>query len=235
MLIDIHCHNDPQNTIIHVQQEHQMASTLSSTSNEEYESNAGQVNVNQKLSYGVHPWRAQTVAINEELLNTADLVGEIGLDTTWTDVPLAIQRPVFERQLKFAANHHKPVVLHVKGCERELLQAIRKVPEIPKLIHWYSSKTLLDQYMTIPRTWFSVGPDVFNDPAVQNVARQVSLDRLFIESDGFEGISWALGQRVTGESYYQTIRRMYTTVAHWREIPVTEFERQLEQNWRRFC
>lgn len=235
MLIDVHCHNDPHNTIIHVQQEHQMASTISSTSKAEYVRNAHQINADQKLSYGVHPWWSQTEPIKEDLLNAATLVGEIGLDTTWTDVPLAVQRPVFERQFRFAVTHHKPVVLHVKGCEPELLQTIQQFPEVPKLIHWYSAGILLDQYMAVPKTWFSVGPDVFHDCAVQHVARQVPLNRLFIESDGFEGISWALGQRVTRERYYQTLRRMYSTVARWRAIPVTQFERQLEQNWHQFC
>lgn len=56
MLIDIHCHNDEYQQIIQVQQQHQMQSTISSTSNAEYEINRQAANAQQKLSYGVHPW-----------------------------------------------------------------------------------------------------------------------------------------------------------------------------------
>ena len=234
MLVDIHCHNDPQNAIIEAQQHYQVASTISATSQEEYEKNAALVGVNQKLSYGVHPWSSQTEPINQELLNLADLVGEIGLDNTWTDVPLRVQRPVFRQQLEHASAHHQPVVIHVKGCEKEMVAALRTVPKVQKLIHWYSSSNLLDQYLALPNTWFSVGPDVFNDQAVQNVARRVPLDRLFIESDGFEGIAWALGQKVDTVSYYQTLQRMMNLIAKWRNKSPRALEQQLESNWQAF-
>lgn len=55
----------------------------------------------------------------------ADAVGEIGLDREWTDVPLAVQLPVFRAQLRIAAALGKPVILHTKGAEREVLEELR--------------------------------------------------------------------------------------------------------------
>ncbi|WP_251545936.1 TatD family hydrolase [Limosilactobacillus caecicola] len=234
MYIDVHCHNDATNAILQVQQAHHMASTISSTSNAEYRNNKKQVGSRQILSYGIHPWRAATEILDEELLRHVAVVGEIGLDNTWTTVPLTVQRPAFQCQLQSAADHHQPVVLHVKGVEEELLRTIRKFPRVHKLVHWYSANELLAQYLRVPNTWFSVGPDVFKDPAVQAVARQVSLDQLFIESDGFEGISWALDRPVDQGSYYQTIQQMYQFVAKLRDLTPGQLERQIELNWHNF-
>lgn len=234
MLIDIHCHNDEHQQIIQVQQQHQMQSTISSTSNAEYEINRQAANAQQKLSYGVHPWQARQETVDAALLARASVIGEIGLDTTWTEVPLDIQRPVFQKQLELAAVYHKPVVLHVKGCERELLEQIQKLPVVHKLVHWYSSKHYLQQYLAVPNTWFSVGPDVFDDAAVQNVAQQVPLERLFIESDGLEGISWAQDKPLDEIDYWQTMQHLYTEVARLRKLTIIELEQQIEQNWQQF-
>lgn len=234
MLIDIHCHNDEHQKIIQVQQQHQMQSTISSTSSAEYERNRQVANAQQKLSYGVHPWQARQETVDTDLLARVSVIGEIGLDTTWTEVPLAIQRPVFQKQLELAAMNHKPVVLHVKGCERELLEGIQEFPAVHKLVHWYSAKHYLQQYLAVPNTWFSVGPDVFNDSAVQNVAQQVPAERIFIESDGLEGISWVQNKPLDEIDYWQTMQLLYDEVARLRKLTAIELEQQIEQNWQQF-
>lgn len=234
MLIDIHCHNDEHQQIIQVQQQHQMQSTISSTSDAEYERNRQIANAQQKLSYGIHPWQARQETVDTGLLARVSVIGEIGLDTNWTDVPLDIQRPVFQKQLELAATDHKPVVLHVKGCEWELLEQIQKFPAVHKLVHWYSAKHYLQQYLAVPNTWFSVGPDVFNDSAVQNVAQQVPAERIFIESDGLEGISWAQNKPLDEIDYWQTMQHLYAEVARLRKMTAIKLEQQIEQNWQQF-
>ncbi|WP_295728936.1 TatD family hydrolase [uncultured Limosilactobacillus sp.] len=234
MLIDIHCHNDENQQIIQVQQRHQMRSMISSTSNTEYERNRQVVNAQQKLSYGVHPWQTIQETVNMNLLAQVSVVGEIGLDTTWTAVPLDIQRSVLKKQLEFAAAYHKPVVLHVKGCERELLEHIQEFPTVHKLVHWYSANYWLKQYLAVPNIWFSVGPDVFNNLAVKNVAQQVPSTQLFIESDGLEGISWAQHKSINEINYWQTMQLLYKEVACLRRGTAIELEQQIEQNWQHF-
>ncbi len=80
MLIDIHCHNDEHQQIIQVQQQHQMQSTISSTSSAEYERNRQVANAQQKLSYGVHPWQARQKTVDTNLLARVSVIGEIGYD-----------------------------------------------------------------------------------------------------------------------------------------------------------
>ena len=104
-----------------------------------------------------------------------------------------MQREVFERQLEIASEGGKPVVLHVKGMEREAAE--RDPAGIPAgtWVHWYSDLEWLDLYLE-QDCYFSVGPDVAVNPAVQQVARRADLSRLLVETDGFGAVRWALGE-----------------------------------------
>ena len=77
---------------------------------------------------GADPSTAHALELLRPLMpwyRQADAVGEIGLDREWTDGPLAAQLPVFRAQLRIAAALGKPVILHTKGAEREVLEELR--------------------------------------------------------------------------------------------------------------
>ena len=105
------------------------------------------------FSFGIHPWysgrgRAEDGADGNHILygeqrrdealwrafEECDAVGEIGMDSVWCDVPLAIQRSSFEEQLQIAADLKKPVILHTKGMESEIAAMIQDFPE-PVCVH----------------------------------------------------------------------------------------------------
>ncbi len=141
MLSDAHCHLDGSQSLALLQQEHTILTIINCDSPEEWEKNRRlATSKNQVLSYGIHPWKADsyTFAHVELFLKKARIIGEIGLDNIWTNVPLSTQKRVFEQQLAFAAINKKPVVLHTKGCEKEILSYIQAYPN-HYLIHWYSS------------------------------------------------------------------------------------------------
>jgi len=146
------------------------------------------------ISVGLHPWRADQPL--EPLLTEmarADAVGEIGMDAVWCSVPLRRQRAVFARQLERAAQLKKPVVLHLKGCEGECLSLVADFPG-RKLVHWYSSPFFLEDYQALG-CFFTVGPDLA-DETVRRVATETPIDRLLLESDGVDAITWATGEEV---------------------------------------
>lgn len=140
---------------------------------------------------GLHPWHAAETAIDDMLpfLNSAPVIGEIGMDSVWCDVPLTQQEKVFRTQLALALEQKKPVILHTKGQEKEVAAILREYPN-RYLVHWYSCDRYLDDYLNLD-CFFSIGPDVWWNPAVQAVAKTVPTDRLLIETDGTEAISWA--------------------------------------------
>ena len=141
--------------------------------------------------FGLHPWYADQWKVEDMMpyLEKCRVIGEIGMDSLWCNVPLKRQKEVLEKQLQIAAEWKKPVVLHTKDQEREILELIRKYPNT-YLVHWYSADHDLDGYLDLD-CYFSIGPDVIWNPAVQQVARRVPENRILLETDGMDAVKWA--------------------------------------------
>lgn len=142
-------------------------------------------------TYGLHPWYAEQFSVAEMLpfLKKGRLLGEIGMDSEWCDVPLTRQKEIFLEQLTLAQDFNMPVILHTKGQEKEILSLIRPFTP-PILVHWYSDEKYLAGYIK-KDCFFSIGPDVGQNAAVQNVVKNVRLNRLLVESDGMDAVRWA--------------------------------------------
>ena len=186
------------------------------------------------ISAGIHPWKADTTAWEsmEPILHKATAIGEIGLDNVWCAVDMDIQREVFCRQLELASRLQKPVILHTKGMEQEVLHTIRQYPN-RYLVHWYSCKTHLQDYISMG-CWFTVGPDVLTNDAVKELAQTVPLDRLLIESDGLEALSWAQGKELTPCDYPKVMNEHLEAVAALRNLHPHALLQQMEHNLRQF-
>ena len=231
MLIDMHSHSDGDITFIEEQQRAHIATILNATTSAEFHFNEKYAGSHQLLSYGVHPWETQRQRMDEQLLSKVAIIGEIGLDTVWTDVPLSVQRPVFLQQLHIANDLQRPVILHTKGCESEILNDINELPDLTVLVHWYSSAELQAAYIVRPNSYFSIGPDVLTDEVVQTFAQKVPLSQLFIESDGLESFQWVLKRDVHINEYAGLLKQVYQKVADLRAMSVTQLEAQIEKNW----
>lgn len=231
MLIDMHSHSDGSAEFIAEQNKAHVASILNATTSEEFQFNQRYIGKQHLLSYGVHPWESQRQIINHELLMRAPIIGEIGLDTEWTDVPLTIQRPVFLSQLQVAQQFHKPVVLHTKGCEAEILDTLKAYPQLTILVHWYSAAEYQEEYLKRLNSYFSIGPDVLTDSVVQEFAKKVPATQLFIESDGLESFAWVLKRSVDVSEYQSLLEAVYQKVAQLRDVSVEQLELQVQSNW----
>ena len=141
---------------------------------------------------GLHPWHAAAYSLEEMLpyLTAAPIIGEIGMDSVWCDIPLALQEEVFRAQLRLACEQNKPVILHTKGQERQIASILKEYPN-HYLVHWYSSEEAPDDYLALD-CYFSIGPDVWWNPAVQQTAVRIPQNRLLIETDGLEAVRWAI-------------------------------------------
>lgn len=182
------------------------------------------------ISAGVHPWKADVTpwADMEPILREVPVIGEIGLDSAWCSVDMDVQRAVFHRQLALAAALQKPVILHTKGMEREILETVRQVPN-RYLVHWYACGEWLEEYIDLG-CYFTVGPDVGIDQDVEHLARTVPLEKLLIESDGIEGIAWGQNRELTAAEYPAAMQRHLETVAKLRGMDADDLLRQMERN-----
>ena len=182
------------------------------------------------ISAGIHPWKADVTAWEkmEPILREVPVVGEIGLDSVWCGADMNVQRRVFRRQLASAAQLGKPVILHTKGMEREILETVRQFPN-RYLVHWYECGEWLKDYIALG-CWFTVGPDVGQSADVKRLAQTVPLDRLLIESDGLEGIAWGQNHSLTAAEYPQAMQRHLEIVADLRNVSADELLAQMQRN-----
>ena len=164
------------------------------------------VSAGSMLSFGIHPWDSGRFdpAACMELYEAAPIIGEIGLDSVWTDVPHETQLESFKKQLKIAADLNKPIILHTKGCEREIAGLTKGFP-CPVLIHWFSG-TIDELNLFIEQDcYFTLGPSGGDDELRKAMLSRIPRERLLIETDGLDSIYWAQDQLPPEEPDYTII------------------------------
>ena len=186
------------------------------------------------VSCGVHPWQAAKVGLSEMLpcIDRSDALGEIGLDSVWTDADMALQREVFVEQLEYAQRKRLPVILHTKGMEGEIARILRRY-DVPKLVHWYSCGEHLSDYLD-QGCYFTVGPDFQANSDVQAVIRRAPLDRILTETDGLDAVAWALGRDVDVGEIEAVLRGELRAIAAAHGISAAEAEDRVAENLARF-
>ncbi len=85
------------------------------------------------IALGVHPWWASQTELEAlsglevlAALPQVSAIGEIGLDFALDEHSFALQRQCFEAQLQLAAKLKKPVILHHRKSQNELLQVVKQ-------------------------------------------------------------------------------------------------------------
>ena len=148
------------------------------------------------ISAGVHPHDASAYedAVEKRLIGWMAhpkmmALGEIGLDYHYDYSPRDVQRAVFDRQLELAFKLHKPVILHVReahGDTIDMLAARTRAGRMPAgVMHcytgsWESARQYLDMGLYIS---FSGAVTLKNAPKLSEVAKNMPLDRLMVETD----------------------------------------------------
>lgn len=187
-----------------------------------------------QISAGIHPWNVTHSQWEkmEEILADTTIIGEIGLDNVWCDTDMNLQKAFFDKQLHYACQKGKPVILHIKGMGKEALSYIRQYPNT-YLVHWYSDYECLQSYIELG-CYFTIGPSLIRDKAVQAVAKNIPLHRLLIESDGLDALTWCEEQEVDEKDYAKLLNRSITYLAKIRNMQVEDIKEQIELNYKRF-
>lgn len=234
MLCDAHLHFEE--TLISIWEKHPISSLLNCATKEEYQRACALQKrfPNLILSVGIHPWNADGIAFEtlKPCMDKATVIGEIGMDSVWCEVSLTQQKSVFEQQLQYAQQHHKPVILHTKGQEKTIAELIEKYPNT-YLVHWYSCMDYLDLYQQMG-CYFSVGPDTNHDPALEQLVEQVDLEHLLLESDGISAIAWAQHQPMEQIDYLKTLQETAEYIANKKQVDVNHVIKQCETNLMKF-
>lgn len=141
---------------------------------------------------GTHPHDARLYDDKAEekiksLINNEHVIawGEIGLDFHYDNSPRDVQVEVFKRQLRAARECDLPVVIHTREAEAETIDILRNEYDGSGVFHCFSGSMDLAQRAIEIGFMISFSGIVTFKKAneLREVAKQVPLDRLLIETD----------------------------------------------------
>lgn len=142
--------------------------------------------------YGLHPCFADQhsdddlVALENQITTNACVaVGECGLDYRKHQPEKELQFKYFQEQLEIADKHKLPVVIHSVYATEDVIQSLRKFPDLKGMIHSYSGS--YEQALQLVKMGFyiSFGGAITYDNArkLRIIVEDVSLSSLLIETD----------------------------------------------------
>src|SRR5262249_20155456 len=145
---------------------------------------------------GVHPNHAAEAAAGDwdavaalAAEPRAVAVGETGLDRHWNYTPFALQEDYFARHLELGRRTAKPVVIHCREADADVLRLLRDAFErhgpVRGVMHSFSgdaatARACLEMGLHLS---FAGMLTYKNAAALRSVAAQAPLDRLMVETD----------------------------------------------------
>jgi len=145
---------------------------------------------------GTHPHDARLFdglaeKLTAELASQSSRViawGEIGLDFHYDNSPRDVQMKVFERQLQLARDLRLPVIVHTREAETETIELLTSCwagSGLPGIMHCFSGSLWLAQQAIDLGLSISFSGIVTFKKAheLREVAKQVPVDRLLVETD----------------------------------------------------
>ena len=146
-------------------------------------------------SVGIHPTSGHHATVGQWQEITALLdhpkviaLGETGLDCYWDDCPLDIQQQWFATHIRTSHKSGKPLVVHLRESESEIIEAFEQQHDggrINGIMHSYAgSVEAAHRFLEYGMYISFAGMVTFkNAQAIRNVASQVPLDRMLVETD----------------------------------------------------
>lgn len=205
MLIDTHCHLDPNyfpegpDAILERAKEGGVSAFIVIGVDRDLSAARAAISLSERLPYvravvGVHPHDASV--LDEAMLDALDqmaghpnvvAIGEIGLDYHYMHSPMDTQKEVFRRLIALAKKHKKPIVIHTREAPEDTLSILdeEKADEIGGVIHCFSEdRAFAQRAVDLDFDLSFSGIVTFkNAKAIHEVAAWVPADRFMVETD----------------------------------------------------
>lgn len=108
-------------------------------------------------------------------------IGECGLDA-FVPTSEKEQEEVFSRQILWANEIQKPVIIH---CVRRFSELLRfsKIARVPLIIHGFNKKETIAKGLLDKGFYLSFGRAVLHNLSLQEIVKNTPIDRFFLETD----------------------------------------------------
>ena len=139
-------------------------------------------------------------------------IGECGLDGL-IGVDEKVQEQVFDWHIQLANEIRKPIIIH---CVRRFseIQKFKKKSEVPMIIHGFNKKENIAQQLLDNGFYLSFGKAVLQNVSLQQIIKNIGLDRIFLETD---------------DSDFD-ISLLYEKVAELKEISIENLQKTILEN-----
>jgi TatD DNase family protein len=191
---------------------------------------------------GCHPHDARLFdekggeALVERLADRPRLVaiGEIGLDYHYDNSPRPVQQDVFRRQIRVARKLELPVIVHQRESEEDLRTILEeeKAGEFGGILHSFTADLQTAEYAIAHNFLVSFSGIVTfkSAQALRDVARELPLDKLLVETDcPYLAPVPHRGKRNEPAFVVVTAR----VLADIKGVSLEEIERRTDENFRR--
>ena len=204
-MIDTHCHIDfeeydkDRNEVITRAKDKLDAVIVSGIG---YESNQGVLDLSNEYkdfiypSFGYHPVSSQKCSdeelrlAHEHLIENLDnivAIGEVGMDYFYVkDKALREkQKEIFLSFIEIANEYKKPLLMHVRDCEKKALNIVEEYDNIPYIVfHCYSGSLKTAKRIMNHKNYFmSFSTMLCYSEEHQNLIKNISLDHVLTETD----------------------------------------------------
>lgn len=123
----------------------------------------------------------------EALLQEPKVValGEIGLDYHWKEVPKAMQKEWFIKQMQLANRYDKPILIHMRDATADTLALLKEYCQTDGIMHCFTgSVETAHEVIKLGLNISLAGPLTFkNANHLLDVAKAVPIEKLFVETD----------------------------------------------------
>lgn len=114
-------------------------------------------------------------------------IGEMGLDYHWDKSPKEVQDEVFRKQIRLAKDVEMPIIIHNREATEDIIKVLQEedAEEVGGIMHCYNDDVRYVQACLDMNFYISLGGTVTfkNAPLPKEVAVQVPIDRLLVETD----------------------------------------------------
>ena len=115
-------------------------------------------------------------------------IGETGLDKYWDDCPFDVQQKWFARHIELSFQKNKPLVIHTRECENEMIETLESLSQNGRIIgimhSFVGSQETAQRCLELGMYISFAGMVTFKKSAdLREVAKQIPHDRILIETD----------------------------------------------------
>ncbi len=168
----------------------------------------------EPMAVGIHPWEAENKLPSSDMFDGAIAIGEIGLDFV-REVDHERQIEIFRMQLAEAERRNLPVILHCVRAFEPMMKILSEYTLRAVIFHGFVGSMQQAQRAIKSGYYLSFGPLSFRSSKSILAMREISLERLFAETDDSE----------------ESIENVYLRIARERGIEVEYLQQIIEENY----